>query len=407
MATYISFTDYLKAYTPPHLHSIIGNSDYGVAQRFIEALPKVYPPSHIIHFDNHPAQGDWVRIGQLFMSQGRNHEALAIFQLLYDNLFVAQEEYRNIINKPAHKGMALYFMGLCYQAMNFPVHAKRYMMLSLIEDAARDEGKVETTGVFFQLVWMFGLSESLVKDYANQAYQRSLESSLGDFYPERVLQEFDRKECNQRWMTELPSPGEALHWRINQRYYRLLLSQLGDGTGKTLQDLATYLLACMPGCRTITEADTPSTDLDVVCSIDGTDMDFRSELGRYFVAECKDWSAPVDFTTTAKFCRVLDSIKARFGILFSREGITGLKTKTYEHIAAAREILKVYQDRGIVIVVISRKDLDDIANGHDFINMLREKYTEVRLDLIRSKAEIERKYTERPTVNSQQLDADI
>src|SRR5262245_21935198 len=36
-------------------------------------------------------------------------------------------------------------------------------------------------------------------------------------------------------------------------------------------------------------------------------------------AKCKDWSQPADLLTFAKFARVLDSTKSRFGILFSRE----------------------------------------------------------------------------------------
>jgi hypothetical protein len=106
-------------------------------------------------------------------------------------------------------------------------------------------------------------------------------------------------------------------------------------------------------------------------------MDFRSELGRYFLVECKDWSRPADFTTVAKFCRVLDSAKCRLGILFSREGVSGIKETRF----AQREIVKVFQDRGIVIVVVTKVDLEAVANGANFLTMLRSKYEKVRLDL--------------------------
>jgi hypothetical protein len=43
--------------------------------------------------------------------------------------------------------------------------------------------------------------------------------------------------------------------------------------------------------------------------------------------------------------------------------------------------LKVYQDRGIVIVVVDLKDLEGLAEGTNFISMLREKYMAVRLDV--------------------------
>ena len=111
--------------------------------------------------------------------------------------------------------------------------------------------------------------------------------------------------------------------------------------------------------------------------MEGFDVDFRSELGRYFVCECKDWDRPADFTTMAKFCRVLDSVKSKFGILFSKEGISGAGDARY----AEREQLKVFQDRGMVIVVVDLEDLRRVASGANFVNILRNKYERVRLDL--------------------------
>jgi hypothetical protein len=133
----------------------------------------------------------------------------------------------------------------------------------------------------------------------------------------------------------------------------------------------------MPGCRTRRRARTGSTDYDVLCSMEGFEVDFRSELGRYFVCECKDWDTPADFTTMAKFCRVLDSFKARFGILFSKSGISGANRTT----DAAREQLKVFQDRGIVVVVINLEDLKSVAAGKNLISLLRNRYEAVRLDI--------------------------
>ena len=123
---------------------------------------------------------------------------------------------------------------------------------------------------------------------------------------------------------------------------------------------------------------TPSSDYDIVCSVEGFEVDFRSELGRYFVCECKDWQSPADFTTMAKFCRILDSTKSRFGILFSKLGISGQDRA----IDAEREQLKVFHDRQIVIVVIDHGDLVSVAQGANFINLLRRKYERVRLDLM-------------------------
>ncbi len=73
----------------------------------------------------------------------------------------------------------------------------------------------------------------------------------------------------------------------------------------------------------------------------------------------------------------MDSTKPKFGILFSKNGISSQGFRKN----ADLEILKVFQDRGIVIVVVKEEELTKVANGTNFISMLREKYMTVRLNL--------------------------
>jgi hypothetical protein len=111
--------------------------------------------------------------------------------------------------------------------------------------------------------------------------------------------------------------------------------------------------------------------------MEGQDLDFRSELGRYFVCECKDTGEAEGVRTMAILCRVLDSVKSRFGILFSKSGISGGgKWKDSD-----LEQLKIFQDRGTVIVVIDKDDLEQLGQGANFVSLLRKKYERVRLNL--------------------------
>jgi hypothetical protein len=85
----------------------------------------------------------------------------------------------------------------------------------------------------------------------------------------------------------------------------------------------------------------------------------------------------------AKTAYFLDSVKSRFGILFSRRGISGdAKMKDAEH-----EQLKVYSNRGITIVVIDKNDLKRVARGDNFLSILRTKYEKVRLDIVDDESE--------------------
>ncbi len=122
-----------------------------------------------------------------------------------------------------------------------------------------------------------------------------------------------------------------------------------------------------------------STDYDVVCAPEGTPLDFRSELGRYFLCECKDWDKPADVTAARKFAGVLRSAKCRFGIIFSKNGISG-ETRTK---SAERELLKIFQQDDVAVIAFSESDLTRVASGANFIAVLRAKYEQIRLDLLK------------------------
>jgi len=265
-------------------------------------------------------------------------------------------------------------MSDCYFTIGYPFMSLRYVMLTLVEDAISDRGSVlpEKTGVYWRLVLRGWLSEEELQRYADKISALHRSYKIQSFYPEWVLQKLDRD-----WITWTPTPQEAGIFSANVHYLKYLVGCLGDKSGRTLEVLADYLLSCMPGCRTALLKRSYAGEYDLVCSAEGLDTDFRSELGRYFVCECKDWNAPADFTTIAKFCSVLDSINSRFGILFSEHGITGKGKR--EH--AELQQLMIHQHRGIIIVIFDQHDLQRLTEGVNFISLLRSKYEKVRLNL--------------------------
>jgi hypothetical protein len=331
-------------------------------------LPQFFPPD-TIEYKNNSCRA-WELAGLYYLQKNRPHEALPIFIALYEQMLKKQETGNRI-----HKGLPLVWICECYLLMGFSSIPKRYLMLTLIEDAITNNGIIDanTSGIYFRLVWRHGLADSVLRQYAYEANSIYIKDPINGLFPEWILQELDNN-----WMTELPTPQEANVYSASKLFIRYLLNKLGTPTGKELERLAEYILACMPGCRTTHRKRSYSTEYDIICSVEGFEIDFRSELGRYFICECKDWRRPANITVIAKFCRILDSMKSRFGILFSTAGITGQA----HAIDAEREIIKVYQDRGMVIIVIDRDDLVSIAAGGNFINLLHTKYESVRLDLL-------------------------
>ncbi len=338
------------------------------AAELISELPKQIPASESAQ--NPEKQRVWELCGLYYQNQGRYHEALAVFQTLYGQMLLFQEETGN----RAHKGMPLCWISDCYDWLGCPALARRYLMLTTCEDSIRDSGFINpnTSGVYFRWVIKFGLGHTELSRYAAEIWKIYDKNPGDSCFPESIVQDLDNQ-----WMVAYPSAQEAGLYVITERYAAYLLGTLGSGDGKSLERLAHYLLSSIPGFRAYRRQRSHSTDYDIVCALEGTDLDFRSDLGRYFICECKDWQAPADFTAFAKFCRVLDSAKCRFGIVFSKSDISG-KGKSSD---AEREQLKVFQDRGLIIVVISEPDLHRLATGANFLAMLRERYESVRLDL--------------------------
>jgi len=273
-----------------------------------------------------------------------------------------------------HKGVPLVWIADCYQALGYRALAKRFLMHTLCEDAIACEGRLNPLdiGAYHRLVWQFGLPHKMIQDYAVKMAGFASKKSEYKLFPEAILLELDSD-----WQTEIPTAQEVTQFVSNTFYIRHLMRQLGDGTGTALERLAHYLMSCIPGIRVARRKKSFSSDYDLVCAVDGSDVDFRSELGRYFVCECKDWNHSANFTSFAKFCRVLDSVKARFGVIFSKNGISGDAHTT----DAVREQLKVFQDRGLIIVALDEGDLEALAEGKSLIAILRHKYEVIRLDL--------------------------
>ncbi len=332
-------------------------------------LPKSYPASKVA-LQGSKERRIWELIGLYYRAKRQWYDAISVYYSMYSHFIVEQNKTKERI----HKGMPLVWLAECFINLGFSTLSKRYLMLTLVEDAIESCGNVDPlkTGVYFRLTWWHGFTDREIKEYSLEMYKKYQDKKDEGLFPEWILQEID-----QDWIVEVPDANESSYYFLNKEYLLWILEGLGNTQGKSLERAAEYILSCIPGCKTARRVISNSTEYDVVCTINGSNIDFRSELGRYFILECKDWQNPVDITSFAKFCRILDSIKCKFGIIFSRLGITGEGRTT----DAEREQLKVFQDRGMVIIVINEIDLRYIAEGGNFIAMLKNKYEEVRLDL--------------------------
>ena len=338
------------------------------APKIVNKLKELYPPDVVSRVGEQ--QNTWQYIALFYRDTNRLHQAIQVISNLYYHMITFQIQS----NTQTHKGMPLIWMRDFHLSLGHSVIAKRLAMLTLCEDAIRDQGKVnaDESGTYFRLAYEHGMSDREIERYIQRAYEIYMKSPNESRFPEWILQKLDKD-----WMVETPAISELFIYTPNIKYIEHLLHLLGDKTGKTLEILSDYILSVVPGFRTNIRQRTPSTDYDIVFSIEGSAIDFRSELGRYVICECKDWTKKVDFTTIAKFCRILASTKSKTGILFSREGISGTKNNKN----AARELLKVFHDSELTILILNSADIKSLIDGKNLISILRKKYENVRFDL--------------------------
>ena len=98
------------------------------ATLLLNELPHRYRPEQVATPGN--AQRAWEVVGLLHLNTGRTHEALAIFWRLYQHVLKAPLSLGYV-----HKGLPLVWIADCFTRLGFQVHAKRYLMLTLCEDA--------------------------------------------------------------------------------------------------------------------------------------------------------------------------------------------------------------------------------------------------------------------------------
>ena len=311
----------------------------------------------------------WECIALYFFHTNRPFQAITIIKQLYWSIL----NYQISENKLVHKGMPLVWLYEFYRQVKYIWLSRKYMFLTCVEDAIRDSGSFKRdSGVYPRLSYHLGMNNDEINELGQKLYEIYQKNPQTVTYPEYYLQIY-----GDAWKTTLTSVEEQSIWDLNRYYFRQLLTNIGDNTGKSLEDLAEYLLMCLPGARVKKRVKTHSSDIDVLCTLDGFFYDFRMELGRYIICECKNWKKKANFTTVAKFMRVLDSAKCKTGILFSKRGISGTKRRKDAEI----EIIKYFHEREKIVIVISEQDLMRIASGESFISILRDKYENIKFDL--------------------------
>lgn len=182
----------------------------------------------------------------------------------------------------------------------------------------------------------------------------------------------------------------TLEYPLSGAYYTALLSEVkvvededdkltNKNKGDALEKLAAYLLMLIPGWLPLpkVEDEKKTTEIDlVVRNIYPNNNLMADVFGRHFVVECKNWKKPVGSRDVGYFLNKIRQSHASFGIIFSKQGITG----DNEEEKSAKELTRrAFHEDKSVCIVISYEDLKRIESGETtFRSLLLELFEEFR-----------------------------
>lgn len=148
---------------------------------------------------------------------------------------------------------------------------------------------------------------------------------------------------------------------------------------KSFEELAEFLLSSITALK-LREKNliTSTSEIDLVFE-NGylSSKTIFDDFGRFILVECKNWSKPVGVGEVRNFFTVMDHTRAKLGIYFSKNGITGRE----DSFDALGVIKNEYSKNGRFLIIISQEDIQRLLLGDDFYQMIDQKVFKRRFDL--------------------------
>ncbi len=274
-------------------------------------------------------------------------------------------------NKRVYRAECAYLLSDLYDVMGEQGLALRWAMLMQIDDILGEHpqgggaGKQSLTTRMDLSRFAFDELNRISYLCLGKAKKNGWGTSNG--FAEDVLCKFAQSKAGYT-IAETDSTKE---FPISQGYFNALYRQANDSKGArqkgvTLEDLALYLLLLVPGCvphkNVLAEQSMFETDI-LVQNLSPNATVVTDLLGRHFLIECKNRKEKTSSADVGYFLYRMKLTHTRFGIIFSKNGITGSK----EHKAAHELIRRAFHEDNLICILISNEDLDKFAKGIEVI----------------------------------------
>lgn len=150
--------------------------------------------------------------------------------------------------------------------------------------------------------------------------------------------------------------------------------------GKALEDLICFLFEAVPGITTRRNKKNvfETEEVDVFLWNEFLPGGLPSPaFPPWILVECKNWSIKVDSMNVSWFDHKLRTRGLSLGILIAAQGITGDPQKlTDAHLTIIQAL-----PQGRRMIVITRKDIEDLASASELIRLLKEKLSDLFLNM--------------------------
>jgi predicted Mrr-cat superfamily restriction endonuclease len=94
-------------------------------------------------------------------------------------------------------------------------------------------------------------------------------------------------------------------------------------------------------------------------------------LPHFLIIECKNWRSPVNSATVRDFITKVRSARQEVGILVAANGVTG---DAVDQTAANDDIRLAFDQDGIKILVLTRREIEQLRSSREIVLLLEEKY---------------------------------
>lgn len=318
--------------------------------------------------------------------QGRGYNAYMFLADLLENngLFPASEtlllEWWNDFGLRQQEGKErVYRAVIAFKLTGLYLHwgdkgaALRWALHTQADDILGQHGARGGAGKH-QLRTIFGMSKSALEELNHIAEEcrKEVEQKWGNDwsqpvgFPEEVIRRFALGEVMGAHL--LAEAASMREFPLSPAYFQVLLDRVHSPTvnaqekGDALEDLAFYLFLLLPGCvprRNLLDEDLAFESDIVVRNLNQVANLTAELLGRHFLVECKNWEKSVGVRDVGYFLYRMRLTHARFGIIFSKGGISGGSDEK----AACALIRRAFHEDGSVCVVVDNEDLINLAQG--------------------------------------------